>query len=306
MKKVCLVYDDVFLSHRTPEYHPETSDRLRACTGEIMSSGLWEKIGHARPERAAEEDVAAVHTREYMKTVSSLGSGYLDPDTYVSEQTHEAALYAAGAVKTAVTMVNEGRAERVFCAVRPPGHHAERDRGMGFCIFNNVAVGARYARKIGYRRVMIADFDVHHGNGTQEIFYEDDSVFYFSTHQFPHYPGTGRASEKGAGAGEGFTMNIPLPTGAGDAELAVAYEDSFRDAAARFEPDIVLVSAGYDLHRDDPLAGLEVTDSGVEKVVSSIVEAAGDSPLVFALEGGYNLEVLARSVRRTIEVMMGQ
>ena len=176
---------------------------------------------------------------------------------------------------------------------------------MGFCIFNNVAVGACYARTQGVRRVMIADFDVHHGNGTQNIFYEEDTVFYFSTHQHPHYPGTGSAAERGKGKGEGFTLNIPFPAGAGDEELGKAYLETFPEVVEEFSPDLILVSAGYDLHRADPLAGFDLSDDGVAEVVGGILEAGRGIPVVFSLEGGYDLRSLGRSVVLTLEKMTG-
>jgi acetoin utilization deacetylase AcuC-like enzyme len=185
-----------------------------------------------------------VHTREYIEKIKTFGSGELDPDTYVSEGTLDAALHAAGAVMEAVERCKKGEIDRAFCAIRPPGHHAEADRGMGFCIFNNVAIGARYARTIGYDRVFIVDFDAHHGNGTQHIFEEDDSVFYFSTHQHPYYPDTGKDMERGKGKGAGFTYNVPIPAGSGNKDYLMVYQDILPGLLHRFRPDVVLVSPG--------------------------------------------------------------
>jgi acetoin utilization deacetylase AcuC-like enzyme len=211
---------------------------------------------------------------------------------------------AAGAVCRALDACSEGRMARAFCAVRPPGHHAEPARGMGFCLVNNAAVGARYAQRLGYARVMVADFDVHHGNGTQAAFYEDDSVFYFSTHEYPHYPGTGASGERGAGRGAGSTRNVPLRAGSDDAAMREAWDGLFRADVAAFRPDCCIVSAGYDLHEGDPLADLRVTDEGVRGIVRSILESCAGVPVVFTLEGGYNLATLARCVGITVEELL--
>lgn len=303
-QKAAFVYDDVFLNHEMPAHHPESPRRLQAIVEELRSSGVWEKVVHVRPAKSSIDSVASVHSRRYVQEVTGMAAGYLDPDTYVSEGTCEAALYAAGALETAIDGVAAGKWARAFCAVRPPGHHAERARGMGFCIFNNVAVGARHAQAVGYKKVLIVDFDVHHGNGTQDIFYDDPSVFYFSTHQYPHYPGTGREGECGSGEGVGFNLNVPLPAGAGDEGVSLAYTQTFATAAAGFQPDCVLVSAGYDLLAQDPLADLAVTSEGLGSIVSTIVAAAGTAPVIFTLEGGYDLQALAAGVRQTVEILL--
>ncbi|TAL25135.1 MAG: histone deacetylase, partial [Nitrospirae bacterium] len=250
-----------------------------------------------------------------------------DPDTYISENSLDAALYAAGAVIEAIGRCKTGEIERAFCAVRPPGHHAEANRAMGFCIFNNIAVGARYAQKIGYKKIFIVDFDVHHGNGTQHIFEDDDTVFYFSTHQYPHYPGTGGESEKGKGKGSGFTFNMPMPHGAGDKEYFSAYNEVLPKLIKKFGTDMILVSAGYDIHLSDPLAGIRVSDEGVRNIVKGILSSAKQSavspasggsaeadnqhsaknselPVIFSLEGGYDLEALGNSVLSTAKEML--
>ncbi|MGW8272604.1 MAG: histone deacetylase family protein, partial [Thermodesulfovibrionales bacterium] len=190
MAHVGFLYDEVFLRHDTPDYHPERGERLTAIVKALKGSQLWERLVHIRPEPAESGDIEAVHTPEYVARIRDSEPAYLDPDTYLSPNSYEAARYAAGSLITAVNECLAGKIDRAFCAVRPPGHHAEAGRAMGFCIFNNVAVGARYAQRMGLRRVFIADFDVHHGNGTEHMFYDDDTVFYFSTHQYPHYPGT--------------------------------------------------------------------------------------------------------------------
>jgi acetoin utilization deacetylase AcuC-like enzyme len=203
----------------------------------------------------------------------------------------------------AVEKCRKGEIQSAFCAVRPPGHHAESNRAMGFCIFNNIAAGARHAQKIGYKKVFIIDFDVHHGNGTQHIFEADDTVFYFSTHQYPHYPGTGRDSEKGIGKGEGYTYNVPMPGGSGNKEYLYVYQDILPDLVNRFKPDIILVSSGYDIHNNDPLSDIRISDEGIRGIVNSILSCSSN-PFVFALEGGYNLTALGESVRITVEEML--
>ncbi len=302
MKKAGFVYDYVFLGHETPKGHPECRERLLSILGVLRNSPEWNSLLHIKPRKAAVEDIEMVHTNSYVERIRKMAGGYLDPDTYLSRGSLDAALFAVGAVMEAVDRCKKGEIRSAFCAVRPPGHHAEADRAMGFCIFNNVAVGARYAQKIGYKRVFIIDFDVHHGNGTQHIFEEDDTVFYFSTHQYPHYPGTGNNSEQGKGRGRGFTCNIPLMSGSGDREYISAYGEQLPPLMQKFGPDIVLVSAGYDIHKDDPLAAIRVSDEGIRLIVRSILSF--NVPTVFALEGGYDLNALATSVMITLEEML--
>jgi acetoin utilization deacetylase AcuC-like enzyme len=302
MKKVGFAYDDVFLRHETPKWHPECKERLISVLNTLRGSPVWDKLIQIRPAKAGFADIGAVHAHRYVEKIRSAKEGYLDPDTYLSSGSLDAALFAAGAVMEAIRWCRDGEIHRAFCAVRPPGHHAEADRAMGFCIFNNVAVGARHAQKLGYKKVFVVDFDVHHGNGTQHIFEDDDTVFYFSTHQYPHYPGTGRESEHGTGKGNGFTYNLPMASGSGDREYFSAYHDVLPGLMKKFGPDIVLVSAGYDIHKDDPLAAIRVSDEGIRTIATSILSFP--APAVFALEGGYDLDALAASVLITIEEML--
>jgi len=308
MKKVGFLFDEIFLKHETPPGHPESPLRLMRILETLRASDCWNQIIHISPRKAADEDILAVHTAEYLKRVQNF-TGFFDGDTYLSGHSFEAAMYAAGAVIEAVDRCKSGYIERAFCAVRPPGHHAEADRAMGFCIFNNIAVGARYAQKIGYKRVFIIDFDVHHGNGTQHIFEEDDTVFYFSTHQYPHYPGTGKDSERGRGKGEGYTYNIPMPFGTGDKDYFFAYRDILPRLVKNFRPDIMLVSAGYDIHVRDPLSGFKVTNEGMRSIIRGILLRSTTTylpslPYVFALEGGYDLDALSESVLQTIRELL--
>jgi acetoin utilization deacetylase AcuC-like enzyme len=308
MKKVGFLYDDIFLKHEMPVGHPESPARLIKIRNTLMQSPVWENLIQIRPRRADEEDILNVHTRDYFDSIKTF-AGYFDPDTYISEHSFEAALFAAGAVIEAIDRCRKNDVDRAFCAVRPPGHHAEANRAMGFCIFNNIAVGARYAQKTGYKKVFIIDFDVHHGNGTQHIFEEDDTVFYFSTHQYPHYPGTGKDTERGKGKGEGYTYNIAMPYGAGDKDYYDAYRDILPRLITNFRPDIILVSAGYDIHAKDPLSGINVSNEGLRSIVRGILLRRTKTylpslPYVFALEGGYHLEALGESVLRTITELL--
>jgi acetoin utilization deacetylase AcuC-like enzyme len=308
MKKVGFVYDDIFLKHETPSTHPESPKRLTKILDTIKNSDVWDKLIPIKPRRAEEEDILKVHTKDYFENIKTF-TGYYDSDTYISENSFEAAMYAAGAVIEAIDRSKKGEIERSFCAVRPPGHHAEANKAMGFCILNNIAVGARYAQKIGYERVFIIDFDVHHGNGTQHIFEEDDTVFYFSTHQYPHYPGTGRDSERGKGKGKNFTYNMPMHYGSGDKDYFSAYHDTLPGLIRNFGPDIILISAGYDIHESDPLSGINISNKGIRAIVRGILLNSTPTrhsllPFIFSLEGGYDLQALGESVLITVSEIL--
>jgi len=300
---VAYLTDPVYLRHDTGEWHPESPDRLRAI--ERAVAPLKPHLTLLSPIRIAETLLESVHTPEHIDTVRfHCDAGEpIDADTVCSAGSWEAALSAAGAGVVAVDALRRGEVHRAFCAVRPPGHHATAERAMGFCLFNNVAVAARYAQSQGFEKVAIVDFDVHHGNGTQAIFYRDPSVLYLSTHQSPAYPGSGAAGERGEGPGEGTTFNFPFPPGSGDAELVPVYEERLPGILNNFAPDLLLVSAGYDLHAADPLAQLDVTTEGVRRIVRAVLQAT-DRPAVFMLEGGYNVEALGECVAVTIEEML--
>ncbi|AAC07842.1 histone deacetylase family protein [Aquifex aeolicus] len=309
MKKVGFIYDDIYLKHDWPE-HPENKNRLISILEHVEKSGIKKALIDVKPRRAKVEEVALNHDPAYIQEIHDFcksGGGYLDPDTYATPDTYDVALYAVGGVLEGIDRILSGELDRAFCAVRPPGHHAEYAKAMGFCIFNNVAIGAHYLRKIkGVNKVFIIDFDAHHGNGTQKSFYEDDTVFYFSTHEYPFYPGTGSEDERGAGKGYGYTYNVPMSAGAGDDEYIPVYEKLLPELMNRFSPDFVLVSAGYDLHRDDPLTYLNVSNEGVRQIVRNIIKTSDElnAPVLFALEGGYNLKALGECVVITLEEML--
>ncbi len=311
MTQVGCVYDPIYLRHDTGE-HPESSKRLEAIISRLESSGLWPRLTLNKPRPATEDELALVHEKKYLDRIREAGrrgGGALDIETVMSPGSYDAALYAAGGTIKAVDGVMAGEVSSAFALVRPPGHHATPGEAMGFCIFNNVAVAARYAVKVlGLPRVAIIDFDVHHGNGTQEAFYHDPAVLYVSTHQYPHYPGTGEIGETGGGGAAGTKVNIPLPRGCGDAEYVRVFEEIIVPSVKRFRPALILVSAGYDAHWADGLAGMRVTVTGFARIVGIIKELADElcgGGIVLGLEGGYNLEALAYSVAATFKVLLG-
>lgn len=297
------VYHADYLRHDTG-YHPENAERLRSMMRRFEEQGLTEKIEQVLPTAASQELIEYVHDAAYVKTVEALcktGGGMLDLDTPLSRDTYDIALLAAGGVTKAIDKVMDesNHLKHVFALVRPPGHHAFSNRGSGFCIFNNIAIGAEYLkRKFGVKRILIVDWDVHHGNGTQDIFFEDPAVLYFSTHQYPHYPGTGWIDEVGKGEGLGFTVNVPLPSGTDDRGYLYALTTILVPIALEFNPDFVLVSAGFDAHTADPLASMNVTSLGFglfTDVILAIANKKCGGRMVMTLEGGYNLEAIAES-----------
>ncbi len=293
-----------------PEGHPERPGRINCLLG---SGEIFTREGVIRLEssrQASREDLLRVHRSGYLdRVVATAGRDHvmLDPDTHTSKLSWETALYAAGGLLDVIDAVMEGSVQTGFAMVRPPGHHAETDRAMGFCLLNNVAIGARYLlEKHGIQRVLIVDWDVHHGNGTQRSFYDTNSVLFISTHQSPCYPGTGPAEETGHGEGTGFNVNIPLPAGCGDPEYQMVFGRVLRPIAAGFKPQFVLISAGFDAHRDDPLASMDMTESGYANLTSTLWDIAGDSAngrMVAVLEGGYNLRALAGSVDAVVTTL---
>ncbi|MBI5789436.1 MAG: histone deacetylase [Candidatus Schekmanbacteria bacterium] len=311
MKRTALIYSDEYLKHKT-HFHPETHKRLEAIIHSLHKSGLWEKLIHLAPRAATREEITLIHTPEHIQNIEAAckqGVGNLDPDTMICKDSYHVALLAAGGVLTAVDALFTGQINNAFCAVRPPGHHAETNIAMGFCLFNNIAIAARYAQQKNYcERVLILDWDAHHGNGTQHAFWEDSSVFYCSLHQYPHYPGSGAEEERGAGSGEGFTLNLPMPVNACDQTYMQALTEKFIPAAEKFAPQLILISAGFDAHTADPLADLAITTDGfrhMTDLVLKLAEQICQGRIISVLEGGYNLPALGDSVAGHIQELLG-
>ena len=309
--RVALYDDPLFRKHDPGDGHPERPERLDALRRGIWQAGLEPQVRMTTPRPATSAELLRVHTPGHVALVASTeGRTYrFDADTQAGPQSYAAALLAAGAVVDAVDQVLAGSLDRAFCTVRPPGHHALADRAMGFCLFNNVAVAAAHALSRGFERVMIVDFDVHHGNGTQAIFYGEKRVLYLSSHAWPFYPGTGGIDEVGEGPGRGFTVNLPLPAGMGDGEYARVYRQIVEPIGRSFEPQLVLVSAGFDAHRGDPLAGMALTAAGYAELLDvclGLAEGAGRGRVVVALEGGYLLPALSQAGAVVARALLGE
>jgi acetoin utilization deacetylase AcuC-like enzyme len=302
-----LLADAVCKEHHTGRNHPERPERFDAALGAL--DGL--ELLKIEPRVAIEDEIALCHGRQYIRLVErEVVTGFHElstGDTIISTRSLDAALRAAGGILNAVDAVVDKKAQNAFCIVRPPGHHATPIRGMGFCIFNSIAIAARYAqRKYGIDRVLIADWDVHHGNGTQDVFYTDGSVFFFSTHQHPWYPGTGLPDETGEGAGEGMTLNCPFPAGSGRKEILGAFQEKLMPVADEVKPELVLISAGFDSREGDPLGNFFLTDADfadLTRVMLEIADKHAGGRVISVLEGGYSLTGLAAAVRAHVEAL---
>ncbi|MDL1891837.1 histone deacetylase [Sphingobacteriales bacterium CHB3] len=315
MSRTAFAYHERFLDHDTGPHHPERPDRLRAILRGLQQLNLLDRLDRLEFEPAADDLLLLNHSRAYVERLAAAcdrGDPYIDcPDSAICRESESIARLAVGAVVAAVDAVMTGRADNAFCAVRPPGHHARRDVSAGFCLYNNIAIAARRLQsKHDAQRVMILDWDVHHGDGTQASFEEDPTVLMCSLHEDPRYcyPGTGFAHERGRGPGEGFTVNLPMPVGARDEHYMKAYEDEVLPHAHAFRPEVLLISDGFDAHRDDPLAGVELSDHGFAWLMTQAVALARElcgGRLIVVLEGGYNLGVLERCAAEHLRIILG-
>jgi len=315
MPKLVLVRDPRFQDHLTPELHPESPQRLAAIDKALYKSHLIDKLRQVQPRSATEDDLVSVHKLDYIEHLHDDAEKarkkqtllQLDEDTWMSADTFETAKLAAGAGLVAVDSLKGHEVTSSFVAVRPPGHHALADRPMGFCLFNNIALAARYAqKKLGFKRIFIIDWDVHHGNGTQDMFFADPSVFFVSFHQYPFWPpNSGWYSEDGVGDGKGYNMNIPLPAGTGDRGYLAAWDRLVKPVCQEYKPDLIMLSAGYDAHQFDPLGQQLISTSGYALLSQKLLELAGatNTKVVGFLEGGYNTKSLSEAVIATMEVL---
>lgn len=306
---VVLIHSDRFIEHQTPPGHPECPERAQVLD---LVAAQWRRLGLevVAPRAATRDQLARVHDDEFLRLIASTAGRAvkLDPDTYTSPESHDVALLAAGAVIDAVEQVMSGPHRSAVALVRPPGHHAERGRAMGFCLYNNVAVGAAHARAGGARKVAIVDYDVHHGNGTQHIFEADPHVLYISTHQYPYYPGTGAAEETGVGAGKGYTVNLPLEAGAVPEDFQAVFDDVVLPVLRQFEPDLLMISAGFDAHANDPLGGLRLPSeafTAMTHALRGVAEECCHGRVVAVTEGGYDLQALGECTSLVIDALNG-
>lgn len=303
---VGIVKDNIYLEHITDDFHPETPRRLARIYG-MLKDQDQKGLVYVPVRPASYEEIGLVHDAAYIQAVANTKGKVqrrLDPDTVTSALSYDAACAAVGGVLELADRVTSGEVDNGIALVRPPGHHAEAGTSMGFCIFNNIAIAAKYLqKKHGLRRIMIVDFDLHHGNGTQHCFYGDPSVLYISTHQYPFYPGTGWYNEMGEGDGKGYTVNVPLAPGMDDADYCGVFKEIVAPVGRLFRPEMVLVSAGYDIHKSDPLGSMEVTERGfarMTRVLMDIAEEQCGGKLLLTLEGGYDLVALTESVKATL------
>ncbi len=312
-RKTGIVKDTRYLQHSAGFAHPESPERLAAIYEMVENPLMDWKFSHIEPREATHKEIETIHSPSYVKFIASTAgqrSVYLDSDTATSPETYEIAKLAVGGVFNAIDSVIKGEVDNAFAFVRPPGHHAEKDTAAGFCVFNNIAIGAMHAiLKYDLKKILIVDWDLHHGNGTQHSFYRDPRILYFSTHQYPYYPGTGSLEEFGQGEGEGYTINVPLREGAGDAAFVKIFRKVLQPVALEFKPELVLLSAGFDTHFQDPLGGMRVTPEGfaaMARILLNIAETCCQGRFVAVLEGGYHVVGLTRSVKAVLEEMLDE
>src|SRR4030042_601360 len=309
-KKTGVVKDMRYLRHSAGFGHPESPERLAAIYEMLDNPLMAWKFIEIEPRETPHKEIETIHAPSYVEYIAGTAgqsSVYLDPDTATSPESYEIAKLAVGGVCNAIDSVMEKKVDNAFALVRPPGHHAEADSAAGFCIFNNIAIGAMHAiLKHHLKKVLIVDWDLHHGNGTQHSFYDDSRILYFSTHQYPYYPGTGSLQEIGQGKAEGYTINVPLSVGAGDASFVKIFHKVLQPVALKFKPQLVLLSAGFDTHYQDPLGGMRVTPDGfaaLTRILMNIAASYCDSRFVAVLEGGYHIAGLTQSVKAVLEEM---
>ncbi len=310
-EKVSLIYDHDYLVH-TQRQHPESKERLEHIIGVLEKENIMNRLEMIAPKPAEFNDLALVHDPSYIRSIEEAckaGKRFLDMDTYIVPESYRVALLSAGGVVTGLREIMNGAKNKIFALNRPPGHHAERSRAMGFCLFNNIAIAAAVAKRdYGLKRIAIVDWDVHHGNGTQHAFEEDREVLFISSHQSPAYPGSGQLMETGRNSGEGFTVNIPLPPGCGDAEYALVYDKIVIPILDRFKPELLLISAGFDAYRLDHLAGMSMTQSGyyyLAETLNATSERWSKGRVLLCLEGGYHLQGQAGAVVQTLNALGG-
>ncbi len=312
MNRTGIIKDTRYLAHRTADGHLENHHRLEAIYAMLKESDMDGRFVQVKPRFAEKKEILTLHTPDYFEKIAATAGepqNALTPDTHTSAGSYDAALLAVGGLFNAVDAVVSGELTNAFALVRPPGHHAEKSKALGFCLFNNVALAAKFALTyLGFQRVLIVDWDVHHGNGTQHFFEDDDRVLFFSIHQYPHFPGTGFFTETGRGKGEGYTMNIAIPGGYGDAEFVALFEHLLRPVALSYQPELVLVSAGFDTHSLDPMGRMTMTPAGFAGMTRSLMNIADrccGGKLVLGLEGGYHLETLVASVKAVLNELAG-
>lgn len=311
-RKTGIIRDRQFLLHGSDPTHPESAARLKTVYKMLETPEMTGRFFEIPTRFATQEELEMVHGRSYIERIARTKGQFhvsLDPDTDATEESYDVARLAAGSLCHAVDHVLDGRLDNAFGLVRPPGHHAEADRAAGFCIFNNVAIAARYAISHGVRRVLIVDWDVHHGNGTQHSFYDDDRVLYFSTHQYPFYPGTGHLRETGHGKGTGYTINCPLSYGADDGLYVRIFRKVLAPVTRQFNPELILVSAGFDTHSDDPLGSMRMTERGyaaLTRILMYEADTCCGGKIILTLEGGYNLAALAASIQAVLRELRNE